>query len=272
MKLLRAIINPITIAMTSFLVIYELTAITEDPVFKVGLFLSAVTIEIIIQYDLALGLAYLRLAGFKNKLKGCILLLFFSWYVVVFAILAGIGFFNAELSASVTAHQTAETGKNLTIHRIRQISDTIGILNKQLEMEAKTGYGPRSKMLVEQIDRLSSEQGELTTSLSKGQEKVKTLKNMFRGLSEVFGWSEEGFKILIFGTLIVILYLGQIITAWRVEIPVSVTSASPVVTNAIMEHMAMCQYCGDPFPARHNKKYCSDKCRQAAFRAKREDT
>ncbi|EGO65406.1 hypothetical protein [Acetonema longum] len=97
-NLVRAALNISSVAMTSFLVIYELTAIIEDATLKTGLFIGAITIEGIIQYDLALSFAYLRQGGIKNQMKGIALLSFYGWYVVAFAIMAGIGFFTAELN------------------------------------------------------------------------------------------------------------------------------------------------------------------------------
>ncbi len=232
-KVLKAIINPITLAMTCFLVIYELTAITEDPIFKVGLFIGAVTIELIIQYDLALALAYFRLKGAKNKLKGCALLLFFGWYVVVFALLAGIGFFKAEIDAKESTYQTTEITKSFTVQRITEINKTLEILNKQLETEAETGYGPRSRMLMEQVNKLSAERKELQESLSKVDNVAAGKKNLFGSLKDVFGWSENFFKVLIFGTMIIILYLGQILTAWHV----TVTIPGVTVTDETVKHV-----------------------------------
>jgi hypothetical protein len=274
--MVRIIINLITIALTSFLVIYELTAITDDPIFKVGLLVGAITIEIIIQYDLALGLAYLRLDGLQNKMKGSVLLFFYAWYVLVFALLAGIGFFSAELDTAVTANVTAATANDITVTRSKQIGATLDILNEQLKTETKTGYGPQSRELMAQINSLASEQKNLTHSVKQSNEKIKV--DMFSALSSVFGWGANTFKIIIFGTLIAMLYLGQILTAWHIDVTapvtnfvtadeIAVTSVTDTITNDVTdETLIVCPVCGDSFPSENNKKYCSDKCRQAFWR------
>jgi Co/Zn/Cd efflux system component len=222
-------INPIIILLTSLLVIYELVQISDNPLFQIILFVCAIVLELIAQYDLGLALAHLRVTGpawdwdiIKHKIIGGVLLFFFAWYAVIYAILAGIGFFKAELDSQEVVYQQVKAVNEVTTDRLATIKDTMAILNKQLDTEAKTGFGPRSQAAVEELKKLSTEQSELQKSLAKTSQSFKKVpKNLFRSLADVFKKSENFFKVLIFGTLIVMLYLGSILTAWRLKLTVT---------------------------------------------------
>lgn len=277
--------------MTSFLVIYELTGITDNPILKAGFFVGAIVIELIIQLTLALGLSYIRLKGIANRLGGLICLGLFAWYVLIFAVLAGVDFFSAELSASTAVYQTAETSRDLTQQRIQRIDETIATLNQQLTTEARTGYGPQSQALMAQVEKLSAEQRELTATLAETSKIAGGHKRRFQSLSVAFGRPEEHFIILNVGTLVLILYVGQILTAWRLgpkETPVITVATAPetiatpaepaettvpaaTVAPDTAEEMDVCQNpgCNTTFPVKPGKRFCCDPCRYAAFRKKK---
>ncbi|EGO65407.1 hypothetical protein [Acetonema longum] len=137
-----------------------------------------------------------------------------------------------------------------------------------------------------ELEKLTAEQKELAASITNSPAATVAPKSLFRGLSETTGQPESLFKVLVFGTLVLVLYLGQILTAWRVDVVDTIknetiaarreTSETPDAVLDVSEEErqseeepTICPQCGKPFPAVKGKKYCSPNCRLQAFRGKR---
>jgi hypothetical protein len=127
-----------------------------------------------------------------------------------------------------------------TINRqkLLQINQTIDNLNRQLVSESKTGYGARSKDIMEQLDKLSAEQSELQKSFSETSGKVlKVSKNVFGSLGKVLGVPTNFLKVVIFGTSIAMLCLILIITSWDIKIDTD-TVGKPTTQREVSAAMA----------------------------------
>lgn len=187
------------------------------------------------QYILSLGKAKWQKGGVGPILTAALYFFFYSIYVFVYALPSALGFFVAEIAVQEEAAAAVVMEKSVLEEQFAINQQTITALNRQLEHEAETGYGARSRAIMEQLTRLREEQKEIQEKLfggvvdkSFGKESSGTLqtsrkvsKDAFKALTEVLNSfipiTENLLKMIVFSTTILMLYLGLILTAWDVD-------------------------------------------------------
>jgi hypothetical protein len=243
-KSMKLTINLIFLSISIFLSTYFMVQLTDNPFIRAGIAVFAIGLEAAMQYVLALGKAHFKRYGWA-KLQALILFTCYALYILIYNIPSAIGFFVMEIDTQEQAAAKVEIVDTINRQKLSQINQTIDNLNKQLEREADTGYGERSKAVMEQLDKLSNEQFRLQESFSEtsGQtsKTLKVSKNVFGSLGKVMGVPANLLKVVIFGTSIAMLCLILIITSWDVKIddPASLSKVmAKEETAAVMAVMA----------------------------------
>jgi hypothetical protein len=220
-KSMKLTINLIFLSISIFLSTYFMVQLTDNPFIRVGIAVFAIGLEAAMQYVLALGKAHFKRYGWA-KLQALILFTCYALYILIYNIPSAIGFFVMEIDTQEQAAAKVEIVDTINRQRLEQIGKTIDNLNRQLEREADTGYGERSKAVIEQLSKLSEEQAKLRESFSETygetSETLKVKKNVFGSLEKVLKVPANLLKVVIFGTSIAMLCLILIITSWDVKI------------------------------------------------------
>lgn len=210
MKVLKLTINLIFLTISISLSAYFMINLTNNNFIKIGLVIFVINLEAAMQYILALGKQKFIT---KRRVQALLLFVCYAMYVIIYNIPSGVGFFLAEMDIQDTIYYKAEFLDNVNQQRLKQIDTTINNLNLQLQTESKTGYGSRSKAIVEQIDKLLKEQSELSKTISEVP-KVIITKNPFQSLSNALKVRTHLLAAIIFGVSMLMLCVVLIITSW----------------------------------------------------------
>lgn len=220
---LKNYINIIFLVLSCAMSIYFLSQITDNIMVKVIIVIFVIVYEVTMQYVLSLGRAKLRKGGWAI-FTAMLYFFFYATYVFIYAIPSALGFFVAEASVQKASAAVVTMEKGALEELLTDNRQTILALNRQLEFEAETGYGSRSRAIMEQLNKLRDEQKELQAELFKVPEKKvkKVQRNSFGSLAEVLSsfidMTEDLLKLIVFSTTILMLYLGLILTSWDIEI------------------------------------------------------
>lgn len=232
---LKQAINLIFLGLSCAMSIYFLSQITTNILVKGIIIVFVIVYEVTMQYILSLGKAKWQKGGVGPILTAALYFFFYSIYVFVYALPSALGFFVAEIAVQEEAAAAVVMEKSVLEEQFAINQQTITALNRQLEHEAETGYGARSRAIMEQLTRLREEQKEIQEKLfggvvdkSFGKESSGTLqtsrkvsKDAFKALTEVLNSfipiTENLLKMIVFSTTILMLYLGLILTAWDVD-------------------------------------------------------
>jgi hypothetical protein len=222
-KSMKLTINLIFLSISIFLSTYFMIQLTDNPFIRAGIAVFAVGLEAAMQYVLALGNAHFKRYGWA-KLQALILFTCYAVYILIYNIPSAVGFFVMEIDTQEQAAAKVEIVDTINRQKLSQINQTIDNLNRQLEREADTGYGERSKAVMEQLSKLSAEQFKLRESFSETSDQtsktLKVSKNVFGSLEKVLKVPANLLKVVIFGTSIAMLCLILIITSWDVKIDI----------------------------------------------------
>jgi hypothetical protein len=233
-RTMKLTINLIFLSISIFLSTYFMVQLTDNYYIRVGIAVFAIGLEAAMQYVLALGKAYFKRYGWA-KLQAMILFVCYALYILIYNIPLAIGFFATEIDTQEQAAAKVEMVDTINRQKLLQINQTIDNLNRQLAAESKTGYGARSKAIMEQLDKLSVEQFKLQKSFSEtsGQtsKTLKVQKNVFGSLGKVLGVPANFLKVVIFGTSIAMLCLILIITSWDIKIDTDTVSKPVAATR-----------------------------------------
>lgn len=214
---LKRAINSIFLLISIFLSTYFMIQLSDNPYIRAGIAVFAIGLEGAMQYVLALGKAHFKKLGWA-RVQALILFICYATYILVYNIPSAVGFFVMEIDVQEQAAAKVEMVETINRQRLEQIGRTIDVLTTQLTAESDR-YGPRSRAIMTQLDKLSAEQLELQKSFSESSKEVsKVSKNVFRSLGEVLGVEMNILKVVIFGTSIAMLCLILIITSWDIKI------------------------------------------------------
>lgn len=223
-KQLKLTINLVFLSISIFLSTYFMAQLSNNPFIRAGIVVFAIGLEAAMQYVLALGRGNWGRGKWKKgyahyRGKALVLLFCYACYILIYNIPSAVGFFVMEINAQEQVYSKVEIAETVNRQRLQQISQTIDNLNRQLAAESETGYGTRSKAVMEQLDKLSTEQKKLQKTFSESPGEVsKVSKNVFKSLGEVFNVPANFLKVIIFGTSIAMLCLILIITSWDIKI------------------------------------------------------
>lgn len=298
-KIIRYTINLACLTISTGLIIKFLQSLSNDPIYMVAVVPLSILVEVLAQLSLSKGLF-----NWKNhhKIASVVFLAMFTLYLICFAMLSAIAFFNAEIMAQESAGERVKFAESAERDKWASNNQLIASLNKQLETESKTGYGDRSTAIMEQIAKLKTEQKELESKFNRDSTTQKLI-DTFSELALTIGIPANILKIIVFGTLILFIYYGSIVTSWEIDFGVtenkaavtsvtrsvtgknkpvtpvtnfvtdkteSVTSFTKSVTPVTNDAVTRCPICNEPFIPKNNKVYCSNKCKQEAYRQREE--
>lgn len=234
MKALKLIINLIFLTISISLSAYFMIHLTNNTYIRIGLVIFVLNLEVAMQYILALGKQKYN----KHKVQAVLLFICYAAYVFIYNVPSGVGFFLAEMDIQDKVYYQNETLEKQNQVRLKEIEKTMANLNRQLETEAETGFGNRSKSIMEQMDKLLKEREKLFEVLSKVPEVQEVTKNPFQSLSKVLKVRSNVLAAIIFGTSMLMLCTILIITSWdlpgealEVEDDEFVTETIPIVDD-----------------------------------------
>lgn len=178
-----------------------------DPVFRGVVVAVVITVENLAQHIWGLALIAWRS---RQHLRAVLLSGTYAWYLIVFALLSGMSYFVDELAGKEVAMEQVAFQQQVNRQKWSQNADIIGSLNKQLSTEADTGFGARSRAIMDEIARLQAEQAALEASFEVAETEVEI--DTFAALAELFGIPAEKLKLFVFGTAVMFIYLGLMLT------------------------------------------------------------
>jgi hypothetical protein len=234
-KHLKPVINAVFLTLSCFLITYFLIQLTDNLLMKIGVGLFAIALDVFMQYVLGLGKSYFK----TQKFRAVILFACYAAYVIIYAVPSAIGFFAVEIATQEQATAKTEIAATINRQRLTQINQTVKALNAQLTKEAGTGYGPRSQNILTKIEALTNEQKQIESSFSAPWRSKNVPKNIFGSLGQVFGIPANILKIFIFGTSVLMLYLGLILTSWDVRIEVNIQAEKTSSVNVTSEKICI---------------------------------
>jgi ATP-dependent Zn protease len=290
---IKPIIYTVFLFCTCFLIAYFIGWLTDNPSFRIALWIIAVILDCFLQY-----MWWLSLTTTVQPLK--YILWFMCTLYMFYAIPSAVMYFNNEMVRKETV--VANNGYEIEIikDRIEQIKKELALIANYKESESKTGYGYRSENIKADKDSLVDEQKEKLARLAE-----LTRENTANGSSNPFK-GIEWFMGLIVGITVLMFYFGQFLIVWhmveegkdetqpkssntksevkllnenkQIETPIETVKSEESNINKLSIIPSVkdrrCQYskCGKILPAhlRSDAKYCDDNCRLAAFRESRQ--
>lgn len=210
----RNYLFPIFFLVSSFLVVWFMMGFAEDSGGKVVCASIGVCIEIIAQIIYYYGRKLLRTLKPLPIIGAVILFIIYLAYIGIFSVPSAITYF-----ATTTAYYEQQNERQLynidqTKERLKQVNKRIETLNRYLDAESKTGYGSRSKEVMNQLSQLTIEQEKLTSKLQKTSLTKKSIeKDRFGLLGMIYGIPGNRVMIFIFGAAVFMIYLGLIVTS-----------------------------------------------------------
>lgn len=264
-RILKNIINFTFLTLSSFLILYFLIQLTDNPYIKVGFSLFTIILEVFMQYLLSTGRAKWKL---NIKFQAVIMFSCYGLYVLVYAIPSATGFFMAEINTQEQMSARKEIVEDTSKQRLIQINSTINNLNAQLATESKSGYGKKSRMIMDEMKQLTAEQADIQNHF-QNTAIIKTAgpKDLFKILGDVFNIPGNILKVIIFGISVLMVYVGLIMTNWDIEInrdsgtcENTITETPDPETGTSFETLEtpkwekkICPACGKHFPLNHEK-------------------
>lgn len=252
------------------MIMYFLYQLSDNPIYHWGVPVGVIAVELLAQYFLSLGKSKIK---DKRYLQGAALIFVYVFYVLLFGVLSAVAFFAAEISVNTTKTDKAQQINTMAQKRYMQIDELIASLNLQMITEAKTGFGRNSQKLLNEIRRLETEQAALIDRMNETDQDVVSAVNSFSALAEILGVNDNMLAIVIFGSLILFIYIGLTVCNPDLEFGNETpskdeTKSKKRILKTIKNETAICPVCDKTFQRRNGKNYCSSNCRLKAFRRK----
>jgi hypothetical protein len=208
-------IDIIGLAFSCFFVVYGLINISDTPWIQkvmgaLGLYVEWRAVNI---YLLSFICEKLGKKTLARWLRGT-----WIYYVLVFGLMAAIGFFATEINVQETASKKVETIEKNNQGQINRLNKLLDIAIEQQQKEGqitnggKTAVGSNYRFLQQKIDGYNEQIKQLTAEQKTPVKVVKEktqMKDMFENISKVmFGIPKYFFILLMFGSAMAMMYLG----------------------------------------------------------------
>ena len=219
-KVIRYTINLICLTLSISLTIYFFSSLSDNQLFRLAVVPATIIIECLAQLILSLARYRLRQRALHRALP---LFICYAWYLIVFALFSGISFFVTEIAVTEKLERDVTFSRGVTEERWEQNNSLIETLNRQLETEAETGFGPRSRAIMEEINRLREEQREMEAEFASQatrnveDEGAVAKISTFSAVAGVFRLSPSFLKVFVFGTIVMFIYIGLTLTNWDID-------------------------------------------------------
>lgn len=238
-KVFRNIIYSICLVISTSLIMYFLYHLSNNPIYHYCVPAGALAVEFLAQYFLSLGKN-----KFKSKkyLQGVLLISIYAFYVLLFGVLSAVAFFAVEISANISSAAKVEQFDTMAREQYNRNNELISSLNLQMTTEAKTGFGSNSRAILAEINRLKEEQALLIGQMNQKKGQTGTPVDSFSALSELLGVKANILALIIFGSLILFVYVG--LTVCNPDLEFGVTgnvtdeTGKVTVTDETVKHIA----------------------------------
>ena len=219
---IRVLINTVFLASSCFFSVNFIIVLFQNALFDWIVAIFAIFVEIYFQYSLYIAERNQKESkSWKDKKHWAALGLktqYFLLYVCIYAHLSGLGFFLTEVQGTTETLRRLEVVETSNIDRIAQIDKEIEVLNLHLVTESETGFGRRSESIVNRKKELETKRETLLQTIGEvSNSDTEIVKNSFKSLAEKLGLTENFLQLVIFETLLVIIYVGLYVTRWKPE-------------------------------------------------------
>ena len=215
----RFIINIVFLASSCYFSVNFIIVLLQKALHEWVVAIFAIFVEIYFQYSLYV--AEKRKQEGKRWAARGLKLQYFMIYVLVYCHLSGLGFFLTEIQTTRKVLQRQTFIELADMDRIKQIDRDLETLDLHLQTESRTGYGRQSKEVEKRKEKLEAERAEILKRLSglsgvsQAEQDAATVKNSFQGLAEAFGTSENLLQLIVFETILLVIYIGLYVTRWK---------------------------------------------------------
>lgn len=270
---LKKTVNITFLTLSISLSAYFLFFLSKSPIVKVIACTFAIMYELANRYILAAGRAEWKK---KRKFNALILFIFYGAYIV-YNILSGAGFFITEIATQDRLYSQVEVVQTANLQKLDQLNRTIDTLNRALEVEVETTFRSRSALIEEKLKEREVEREELLQSMIAAPAGRAEEKNPFRDLSASLGIPMNRLVggiwcMVMAGICVILIVTGEELPEQKVQkatvtknvttvTPTTVKSVTPVTPKMLVKK---CAVCGQT--VRPDQKYCSDACKQKAYR------
>ena len=217
---IRVLINTVFLASSCFFSVNFIIVLFQNALFDWIVAIFAIFVEVYFQYSLYIAERNQKESkSWKGKKHWAALGLkaqYFLLYVCIYAHLSGLGFFLTEVQSTTETLRRLEVVETSNVDRIAQIDKEIEVLNLHLATESETGFGRRSESIVNRKKELETKRETLLKTIGEvSNSDAETVKNSFESLAEKLGLTENFLQLVIFETLLVIIYVGLYVTRWK---------------------------------------------------------
>ena len=272
MKLKRTVHNSF-LTLSISLSVYFLYFFSKSPIVKIIACAFAVMYELANRYILAAGRAEWKK---KKRFNALVLFAFYGVYII-YNILSSAGFFITESATQDRLYSQAEMVRTANQQKLDQLNRTIDTLNRALEVEVETTFRSRSALIEEKLREREVEREELLQSMIAAPAGRAEEKNPFRDLSASLGIPMNRLVggiwcMVMAGICVILIVTGEELPEQKPQkvtvtknvttvTPTTVRSVTPVTPKMLVKK---CAVCGQT--VRPDQKYCSDACKQKAYR------
>lgn len=217
-------LNPVAFFLSAFFVVYGMINLSEIVWIKCVMGVLGFYVEWVAQKIWGLSFTYKA----AKKPYGWLRFLY-VWYVIVFALLSGIGFFATEIKTQELQSENIEQINTNNQTRITQLFGSIDSVDAQMLKEGNTGVGKIYRGLEKK--KLGYET-ELKLRLEGKLNPVQTVtkiqtKDMFSNVSEVlWGFPKYIILLLMFGSALAMIYIDLALSPVQVKLRTQSFSAS----------------------------------------------
>ena len=215
----KKFINRVGMGLTCILLIYGLIQLSNFWVTQAFMVVFGIYLEVEVQYIWGLSFTY---AKNKHWIKALLLRLACSGYVII-GICFAVGFFAMEIGHKEQEVQTIRQAQTNYQTKIDEYNNMIKYYQAQANNETDK-RGPKAMEIENNIKMYQTKRDELENSpksLETSDNDTKTSGNVFKYAEEVFkplfGVTENFLKFLIVGYAFFMIYLGVMLTYWKIK-------------------------------------------------------
>lgn len=280
---LQQVIWAICLVLSISASIFFYRSLSKSPSFQNIIPVMVITVECLAQLIFSRGKAEWK-AG--RYIKAAVKIGLYGVYILFFGILSSLSFFVSHVSANERAIDKVIHQETIIERQREQNEQLIRTLTESLNVETKTGFGRRSEAILAEINRLKAENK--TVIKTDNSLPASDIQDTFRDVANVIKkvdanalkfWSFTVLALFVFAGLIILNpdYLGALwdvtddvtnVTGSVTPNPTRVTqNVTPITANKSSVTPRLCPICNTHLKPRQT--YCSDKCKQKAFRERR---
>jgi hypothetical protein len=216
---LQVIIFFSALALSTSIIGLFLCRIPNSLPLKIGAGFFTVFLEVSMAYVLSLALSYWRRnkAGANDRTKAVFLLIFYSSYVFI-ACLSAIMLFMLELNTKDVIAKEKTDIQTINQTGYDQAAKDAKMYSELMEAEKATGAKAKFEKWRELKEAAEKRRDKYEKALTtKAPE--QNIKTMGSGFTQIFPKIWKALLITIFGIIMAVIYVMQVLTAWEIPLP-----------------------------------------------------